>query len=108
MGRVGDLVEVGSDLGAYFEQVEAVGPWQRWCREQAEAARVRLKGMDRLSWSELGRVYEAFYLAWSPMRGRHVPQLRERARLLYGEEAGQIMLSGRLGVSRGALVRWMG
>ncbi len=107
-GVWGDLVEVGADLSVYFEEVDAVGPWQRWCREQAEAARLRLKGMERVSWSELGRVYESFYLAWSPKQGRHVPKLRERARLLYGEEAAQIMLSKRLGVSRGALVRWMG
>ncbi len=107
-GVWGDLVEVGADLAACFEEVQAVGPWDIWCREQAEAARTRLKGMERLSWGELGHVYEAFYLAWSPRRGRHVPKLRERVRLMYSDEAGQIGLSSRLGVSRGALVRWMG
>lgn len=108
MWRVwGDLVEVGADLLVHFEAVEAVGPWQRWCREQAGAARVRLKDMERVSWGELGRVYEAFYLAWSPRQGRHVPKLRERARLVYGDEAGQLMLSRRLGVPRAALLRWI-
>jgi hypothetical protein len=64
--------------------------------------------MERLSWSELFGLYEAFYLAWSSRQGRHVPKVRERVRLMCGDEAGQIMPASRLGVSRGALARWLG
>lgn len=106
-GVWGDLVEVGADLAERCERVEARGPWELWCRQQLEAERANLHKMERLSWAQLDRVYEAFRLAWSPRRGAHVPALPRRVALMYAGEATQGELARRLGSTYPELVRWL-
>lgn len=106
-GVWGDLVEVGADIAERCVQVECRGPWERWCREQLAAERTALRTMERISWAQMDRAYEACRLAWSPRRGRHVPPLTRRVERVCADEAARVELARRLGSSYPDLVRWL-